>query len=312
MPILVHIANEKDCAGIIKGGIRPGKSNKVVYFMPVLLNHFVSHQWIRELRRNGANVLVGVYFRLPSTETVWASRFNEEHRRVSLGEAIAEISSLSDPLGYEMFIDRKIEACEILKVRHLPQKIGWRYSPHAHGRKPCGCPACTPRGSYGSARIREEYNALDFVRVPFEELKQTVLESQDEEILLDAVWALRNKRRNVDPSFLEKIITFKNDELHEALAITLAYFRHPHTRKMLSALCDHTSAEVREAAAESAFQLYKSDASKMLGSIAAADPVISNVLIEKQRMKEAFECAPRQGKRSTTDTDRIGNPNQEV
>src|SRR5258706_6053917 len=106
MPTLVHITDEKNATAILRSGIRlPGK-NKGIYFMLVLQSHFISHQWIRELRRGGAKVLVGVYFRLPSSEQVWAGLYNQPHRSIVLGEAIREIRALKDPLGYEIFINR--------------------------------------------------------------------------------------------------------------------------------------------------------------------------------------------------------------
>lgn len=70
MPIVVHITDEKNAASIARAGIRPPRGMKAIYFMPVVQSHFISHQWIRELRRGGAKVLVGIYFRLPGTENV--------------------------------------------------------------------------------------------------------------------------------------------------------------------------------------------------------------------------------------------------
>jgi hypothetical protein len=281
MPILVHIADEKNAASIVRSGIRPGKHGNVVYFMPVLMNHFISHQWVRELRRSGARVLVGVYFRLPSSEMVWAGRYNEDHRHLPLGEAIAEINSQSDPLGYEIFIEREIEASTIIKVRNLPQKTGWRYQPHVHGIRPCGCPACTPRGAYGSRKFRDEYDA-EFTKVPYDELKRRILQSEDIDSISAALWRLRDKRRRSDPAFLERVLQFQDDNLHEDLAVTLACFRHKNTRTMLVTLCAHPSAEVRAAAAESAYGMYGQGALEILGPV-ATDPVIRMVIEEKQR-----------------------------
>lgn len=160
MTTLVHIADAKLAARITRAGLTPGKATRVVYFMPVLRDHFISHQWLRELKRSGVRTLVGVYFKLPSEEVVWAGKYNEPHQPIALGLAVRQLMDLVDPLGYEMFIQRKITASEITSVRNLPQKIGWRYQPHAHGKKPCGCPACLPRGSYGGRRIRDEMSPM--------------------------------------------------------------------------------------------------------------------------------------------------------
>ena len=51
MPLLVHIASEKDIGSIRRAGIRIGQGRNGLYAMPVLRNFMVSHQWLRELKR---------------------------------------------------------------------------------------------------------------------------------------------------------------------------------------------------------------------------------------------------------------------
>lgn len=246
MPTLVHITDEKNIARIERSGISPGKRGGI-YFMPVVQDHFISHQWLRELRRRGVRVLVGVYFRLPSEETVWAGRYNEPHRQVPLGEAIGTLLSLPDPLGFEMFIERKIEAGEIAKIRHLPQKIGWRYKPRVHGSRPCPCCVCQ-RGVYGGKKIREEYEPPE-PKVPFEDLKAEIEETSDPDELLQPLFDLRARRRYADPAFLERLLGIDDEFLQQELALTLGCFRHKNARRILLALSEHESPDVREAAA---------------------------------------------------------------
>ncbi|MFP5288618.1 MAG: HEAT repeat domain-containing protein [Thermoanaerobaculia bacterium] len=233
MPTLVHITNEKNAARIERSGIAASKWRGVVYFMPVLQDHFISHQWLRELKRRGARVLVGVYFRLPSSETVWIGKYDEPHRQVPLGEAIGILRSLPDPLGFEMFVERKIEPREIVKVRHLPQKIGWRYKPRAHGTKPCGCSACQ-RGRYGSRKIQDSYEPR--TKVPFAELKAQIEATSDPDALWSLLCKLRAKRRYADPAFLERLLDIDDEYLREDLEATLACFRHKNARLLLAAL----------------------------------------------------------------------------
>jgi hypothetical protein len=233
MPTLVHITDEKNSARIERSGIAPRKRG-VIYFMPVVQDHFISHQWLRELKRRGARVLVGVYFRLPSEETVWIGRYNEPHRQVPLGEAIRTLLSLPDPLGFEMFVERKIEAGEIVKVRHLPQKIGWRYKPRVHGTKPCACGVCQ-RGRFGGRKIREEYDP-PAPRVAFGELKAEIEATSDPDELLQPLFQLRDKRRYANPAFLERLLEIDDEFLQEELALTLACFRHKNARRLLLAL----------------------------------------------------------------------------
>ena len=246
MPTLVHITDEKNGARIERSGIAPGKRGGI-YFMPVVQDHFISHQWLRELKRRGTRVLVGVYFRLPSEETVWAGRYNEPHRQMPLGDAIRTLLSLPDPLGFEMFIERKIEAGEIAKVRHLPQKIGWRYKPRVHGSRPCPCCVCQ-QGVYGGKKIREEYDPPE-PRIPFEVLKAEVEGTSDADELLQPLFRIRDKRRYADPAFLERLLDIDDEFLQQELALTVACFRHKNARRILLALSEHESPDVREAAA---------------------------------------------------------------
>ncbi len=279
MAILVHIADERNSAGIAKSGLKPGRPSGVVYFMPVLLSHFVSHQWVRELRRSGARVMVGVYFRLSVDEVVWAGKYNEKHQRLALGKAIQQLDQLADPLGFELFIERKIKASEIVKIRHLPQKIGWRYKPHAHGVKPCACPVCS-RGVYGSQRIRE-LSEPPSPKTPLAVFCQRILESNEPEVLSEALWAFRGRRRRSDPAFLGRLLHLNHPDVLEDLAVALAGFRHKNTRPLLISLCGHASPAVREAAAESAFEIYRQDARSLLGAV-AEDPVVSKFLADKE------------------------------
>lgn len=155
MPILVHLTDEKQSKKILNGGIKFGKILKGIYCMPVMPNFYVTHQWLRELKSSGAKTFVGVYFRLKASELVYAGKYGERHRHIPLGEAIKEIMALEDPLGYELIIDRKIEAGEIKNIKHLPQTVGWRYMPGSHNRKPCTCEFCT-RGIIKGKRLRKK------------------------------------------------------------------------------------------------------------------------------------------------------------
>jgi hypothetical protein len=54
--------------------------------------------------------------------------------------------------GYEVVIPRAIHPSEILRVKALPQVVGWRYFPGANGRLPCACICCS-RGQYGVRKL---------------------------------------------------------------------------------------------------------------------------------------------------------------
>lgn len=157
MPTLVHLADEKRAKMILKLGVKPWKYSKGIYCMPVLPNFYVSHQWLRELKSSGVKTIVGIYFKIDSSEMVYAGKYGNQHKHIPLGKAIAEIMSMGDPLGYELIIDRKIEASEITRIKQLPQTVGWRYTPDSHNKKPCLCEFCL-RGTIKSAKLRKLAN----------------------------------------------------------------------------------------------------------------------------------------------------------
>jgi hypothetical protein len=157
VPTLVHLANEKNSAKILNAGLKIGSYGRGIYCMPVLPNFFISHQWLRELKTSGAKTLVGVYFKVDSSEMVFAGKFSSKHRHITLGEAIKEIMLLPDAQGYELIVDRKIQANEITKIRHLPQIVGWRYFPDSHNKKPCNCEYCL-RGNIKGKRTYYRLN----------------------------------------------------------------------------------------------------------------------------------------------------------
>jgi hypothetical protein len=171
MPMLVHIADARNTRGIAKTKIKGNKRRvptkqgfvelrNAVYCMPVLKDYFTSHQWLRELKRDGTRTMVGVYFRLHSEEKIWFGRYNEPHFEMPLGEAIKRVMERKDALGFEIIVPRSIDGKEIHRVKPLPQLLGWRFYPKAHGRKPCLCRGCIGRGEIKSKRLREKGKAL--------------------------------------------------------------------------------------------------------------------------------------------------------
>ena len=157
MPLLVHLACDGDVAAIARGGIRPGKGRPGIYAMPVMPNFVASHQWLRELKRNGGRSLSGVYFRIPDTEAVLFGHYGRTPVPVTAAQATGAILHAPDPLGMQIVVPRKVRPGEILRIRRLPQTLGWRYWPKAHGVKPCGCPACLGRGDIKSRKLRAEF-----------------------------------------------------------------------------------------------------------------------------------------------------------
>ncbi len=167
MPTFVHLTSEKDSKRIMRSGIKGRRRyvraeqgyeeiGQAVYCMPVMANFHLSHQWLRELKRNGQRTVIGVYFVLSSDEPVWAGRYNKDHHLIRAGEAIHLLMTVPDAEGYEIIVPRNITVREIRKTRFLPQHVGWRYMPQSHTEKPtCPCPMCLPPGSIKSRKLRQ-------------------------------------------------------------------------------------------------------------------------------------------------------------
>ena len=155
MPLLVHLTSEKNVASIRRSGIKPRRKFGAIFAMPVLQNFVVTHQWLRELRRRGQRSYWGVYFRIPDNEIVWFGHYYSDHVEISAAAAVGIMMKAYDPLGMQLIVERRIAAKEIVKIRPLPQVIGWRYRPHAQGERLCLCPSCIRRGQPFSRKLRK-------------------------------------------------------------------------------------------------------------------------------------------------------------
>lgn len=254
MPVLVHLADERESVSIKKNGIKPGKFRSRIYCMPVLPQFYVSYQWLRELKRRGVRTYVGVHFKLDSKTMVYAGHYHQGHKYTSLGEAIKEIMEMEDPLGYEILVDRKIEAKEITKIKSLPQNIGWRYKPHSHGQKPCGCKYCQ-EGLIKSRKIMDRYTPP--VKLPpWPVLLEKLKASQDEKEISDLLYQVRQKKRRTNPADLLFLLDLRSDDIDCDLAGALGVFNHKNTKAILLQLAKSRDPYTRDDAFCSLDRLY--------------------------------------------------------
>jgi hypothetical protein len=176
MPVFVHLTSHRHLRAIRRGGIGPKRPGGV-YALPVTRNFQISHQWLRELRRSGGGTIVGVYFRIPDDELVEVGHYHLPHREMRAAEAVALMLEAerndpaaaraadrasravqrgralpASPEGYEIRIARRIEPAEILRIKALPQRVGWRYRPGANGAAPTAC-LWAERGAWGIRRL---------------------------------------------------------------------------------------------------------------------------------------------------------------
>jgi hypothetical protein len=180
VPVFVHLTSHRNLASIRRGGIGAIKKRlrpRGVYALPVTPNFQISHQWLRELRRLGGGTIVGVYFRVPDDEPVEVGHYDSLHISMTAAEAVGLMMATArndpasaraldreskavrngrklptSPEGFEVIIPRVIAPSEIVRVKALPQVVGWRYRPGANGTKPCIC-ICCERGSYGAIKL---------------------------------------------------------------------------------------------------------------------------------------------------------------
>lgn len=168
MPVFVHLTSERNLASIRRQGIGAQRSrggSRGVYAMPVTPNFQISHQWLRELKRWGAGTLIGVYFRLADDVLIDFGPFNDRHRTITAAEAVSRMMNAASPLGYEAIVRRRIDRSEILRIKSLPQIIGWRYMPNAHGHPPFTC-RCCERGFYGAGKLLREVEQAEIENKP--------------------------------------------------------------------------------------------------------------------------------------------------
>lgn len=163
MAMFVHLAPADRVERIQRNGIRRlrkpwGATPGGVFAVPVTRNFYISHQWLRELKRSGVRTFAGVYFRIPDDDPVWLGHYGVAHQEMTAAEAVAAFLGAEDRQGWQVIIPHAIEPKQIHRVRELPQVTGWRVSPKAKGTVPCGCDFCV-KGQYGAQKMRERYRA---------------------------------------------------------------------------------------------------------------------------------------------------------
>ncbi len=156
MVMLVHVTAAKLEPKIKRSGLR---ARFGVYAFPVLPSYTLTHQWTRELSKWTRQPMIGVYFRIPDDEVVRFGRYGQAMRTLPAACAVGEISKLADPRGQQVIVDRTISAREITRITAIRGVLGWRHMPDAHGKKPCGCPACVARGEPGARALRRRYDS---------------------------------------------------------------------------------------------------------------------------------------------------------
>lgn len=245
MTRLVHITAAENEKKILSAGIKPIKHG-YIYFMPHLNNFLISHQWARELKRWGVKNFMAIDFKLPDDELVWYGKYSVQHKKMPLNQAISLFLQEPDPLGFEFCIERKISPKEIVKTRHIPKPMGWRYTPQAHGTKPCPCPMCLQKGGYKTQSLKEQSKTT----LSRNEAKEIIAKSNDEAKIHDAIIRLRGKWKKYSPEYLEHLMASNDEYMLYDLILLLIEHKHPKTIEYLNQLTQHPIDETKEDARE--------------------------------------------------------------
>jgi hypothetical protein len=130
MPMFVHLTPESRVALIRRNGIgrlrKPsGEHPGGIFAMPVTRNFYVSHQWLRELKRRGQGSIAGVYFRIADDESVWVGHYNQAHRLMTAAAAAAEFSASENREGWEVIVPRRVASRPRRSTGSGPCRRSW-------------------------------------------------------------------------------------------------------------------------------------------------------------------------------------------
>ena len=169
MAVFVHIADQRDAPQIRRGGIQARKAwvpvdgswkqMRVVFCVPVVPSFQATFQWLRELKRGGYRTSVGVQFRIPDSQQVLYGYYGKPHELLTAAEATSRYLNIPDPRGWEVLLLEKVAPTEIMKIRDLPQLVGWRFFPKS---KNTGCTWWpTRKGELNRWRVVASINRKD-------------------------------------------------------------------------------------------------------------------------------------------------------
>ncbi|SCG44565.1 hypothetical protein GA0070609_1502 [Micromonospora echinaurantiaca] len=243
MAEFVHVTGAKSARRIQRSGVAARShgptGRRGVYCMPVLPSFTLTYQWVRELRRWHPGVLVAVQLRLPDEEPVTVGHYGAPPRQATAAQAVAAVRELDDPRGYEAFVPRAITTAEVRRIRDVPQGVGWRYLPAAHGRRPCPCPACLPRGGYKAGRLRRRF-PYDEPPRPKSELMARLRAATTADDIIDVLGELGRGRRG-GAEELAYLADHPDPDVRDTLESVLRAYRGREARRLRERLAHSSS-----------------------------------------------------------------------
>ncbi|MFI6824501.1 HEAT repeat domain-containing protein [Micromonospora sp. NPDC050187] len=238
MAEFVHITRAGAARRMQRSGIAARSAGhdggRGVYCMPVLPSFTLTYQWVRELRRWHSGVLVAVHLRLSDDERVTVGHYGAPPRAVTAAQAVAAVRERDDPRGWEVFVPRAVTTAEVHRIRDVPQGVGWRYLPGAHGRRPCPCPACLPRGARNVARLRRRF-PYDEPPGPKGELMAQLRTATTADEIIDVLWELGRGRRG-GAEELAYLADHPDPRVRDTLGSALRAYRGREARRLRARL----------------------------------------------------------------------------
>lgn len=176
MAMFLHLADSRDREAIGRSGLRagvyhlhprtrdmqggPALPSRAVFCVPVVPNIQVTLQWLRVLKHDGHRTSCAVQFRLGDEEQVFAAHFRDWPLPMTAAEAVRLFLAHADPRGLQVLVPHRIAARDIHRIRAVPQIMGWRHYPDAHGQEP----PWYAKGEIGARRLRERVNTRWYIR----------------------------------------------------------------------------------------------------------------------------------------------------
>jgi hypothetical protein len=115
-----------------------------------------THQWLRELKRDGVKTYKAVQFYLPAKAEVYIGHYSQSHVQVTTSNALKIFEAHESGLGLEVIIPRPLSPKEIRRI-YAPHPVsGWRFSPESKGKPSfCRCEWCN-KGEIKARRLIQE------------------------------------------------------------------------------------------------------------------------------------------------------------